>query len=102
MVYSWDKEAISAIIIELKEEKEKLETEVKSLDENKKIIAAAFEGEAGEQFQVNLETDIKNTQAVIEMVQEQIQRLKNVRDRHYGECEKILHDEVGRLKAEIV
>lgn len=101
-VYTWDRENISAIASRLEAEMRNLDEQKKNLVKYKAQAAEAYQGDTAQQFQANLEADISNMGTVMEMVRQQSQKLRNIADKHYRECEEKLQERVRLLDGEIV
>lgn len=97
MTYKWDTEDILTAAGRLEQQKEDLDKQRESLEKYKGYAAGGFQGDAGTQFQENLETDIRNMKLVADMLAQQAERLRSAANNHYTPCEDNIRAKISEV-----
>ena len=99
MKYEWNTDNLAALAKGMDQSKETVDKQRAILEECIKVSEAAFQGDAGEAFMRNLQSDLEKMKELSSLLDIQSRKLRMVAEKYYGSCEESLQAKVQELKA---
>lgn len=99
MKYEWNTDNLAALAKSMEQSRENVDRQRAILEDCIKVSEATFQGEAGEAFLRNLQSDLEKMKELSSLLDIQSRKLRLVAEKYYGNCEESLQAKVQELMA---